>query len=586
MKKYNVILKLMKEAWNIDKKYFLFLVLSIIFESSISIFSLYIPAMIIDWINLNNTFEEILYSLISYFIIIYVLKQIQEFVNMKFSEKSVYQNKRLEAKLSEKSLNIVYEKLEDPNSLDLIQRAQIPISWGYIQLVLNSVKDILTLGFTVIGLISILFIHSFTYGAVIILILILSMTLRFKYQREYDKYLQQNVPYNRKASYYLNKSFSENYQKEFRIFGLSDLIYKNQVKFDKQVIKWVSNLYKLESKMGNVEAISTSIITFISISYNSIRLFSDKLGPKIGIGSFTLIYNSTDKILKNILEIASKLSWINSSVVNLTPWKEFIELEDEEYKGELDIEDFESLEFRNVSFTYPNSNDLILDNISFKINKGEKISIVGLNNAGKSTIVKLICRFYSPDKGQILWNDIDIKKYDYEKYIDQISAVFQDFKLFPYTIFENIMTKLDDRKKAEESLKKVKMYDNVFSLKNGMDTYLSKELEEDATKFSGGQNQKLAIARAINNDGSLMILDEPTAALDPLAESEIFENFEKLTKNKTAIFISHRMSSSTFSDKVLLIENKRVTAFEKHSELMKKHNTYRELFETQAKNYA
>ncbi|MDD4296322.1 MAG: ABC transporter ATP-binding protein [Ruminiclostridium sp.] len=255
-------------------------------------------------------------------------------------------------------------------------------------------------------------------------------------------------------------------------------------------------------------------------------------------------------------------------------------------------EPLQSLAFENVVFSYPNSDSIILDNISFQINQGEKISIVGLNNAGKSTIVKLICRLFEPDSGRILWNGVDIKEYNYKAYIDEISCVFQDFQIFPFTIQENIDTEHAGEKAGEidsdsiwSVLEEVGIKAAVEAMPDKLDTCMDKSLYDNATELSGGEKQKLAIARSIYKRAELVILDEPTAALDPLAESEVYENFNELTRNKTTIFISHRMSSSTFCDRILLLQDGKIAAYDSHENLMKGNNLYRRLFETQANSF-
>lgn len=585
MRRYSVIWKLIKEAWKVDKIYFLFLLCNVVFQSLITIIAMYIPATIVDMLNANNSIKNILIVIATYLISLYVMKEIQMWSQTVFSNLNINMNKRLEARLSEKSMSMVYKNLEDPSSLDLIQRAKTPIGWGYISYTFNTLNTILLSSFTIFGLISILILYSPIYTLIIIMILIVSTLFRFSFQKKFDSLVQQNIPMNRKSNYFFENTYSPTFQKEFRIFNLSEMMNKRQRQHDKVIINWAKQMILQEAYMGNSESIASALITFVALSYNSIRLLGNSLGEKITIGKFTLIYNATNTIMEHVLKISENISIINSAATNLHPWKEFLEISDENNNGNLACEEINSLEFRNVSFKYPNSDVLILDNISFKINKGEKISIVGLNNAGKSTIIKLICRFYKLDKGEILWNNININEYEKEPYFEQISAVFQDFKLFPYTIYENIMPHEDDKEKALQSLKKVNMHDEVMKLDKKMDTYLSKDLEKDATNFSIGQNQKLAIARAVNKGGSLIILDEPTSALDPIAESEIFENFYKLTQNKTSIFISHRMSSSRFSDKILLLNNGKIEDFDSHNNLMSKDNLYKELFETQAQNY-
>ena len=247
------------------------------------------------------------------------------------------------------------------------------------------------------------------------------------------------------------------------------------------------------------------------------------------------------------------------TVDTLRPFKEFMELEEnKDIFGNGKVEGFQSLAFENISFTYPKSDKIILDNISFIINKGEKISIVGINNAGKSTIIKLICGFFKPDSGEILLNGKNIREYNHKEYMDIIAAVFQDFKLFPFTIGENIEGNENNPKKLETVLNKVGIKDLIDKLPKASNSYLEKSIYKDAVDLSGGEKQKLAISRALYKDSKLVILDEPTSALDPLAESEIYENFNSLVEDKTAIYISHRMSSSLFCDKILVLDKGKI----------------------------
>ena len=274
---------------------------------------------------------------------------------------------------------------------------------------------------------------------------------------------------------------------------------------------------------------------------------------------------------------------------HLTAFAEFIEIPDSDNHsaGGEALDEIESIEFRNVSFKYPSSEPMILKNVSFRINKSERISIVGLNNAGKSTIVKLICRLFEPIEGEILVNGIDIRRYKLSDYLGQISSVFQDYQLFPFTIEENINTcdMVADTKKIKQILDDIEMTERIAKLPNGVHSLLDKTIYDDAVDMSGGERQKIAIARALYKGSSLIILDEPTAALDPLAEAEIYEDFNSLISDQTAIFISHRMSSSVFCDRILLLQNGEVVAFDSHENLMKSENLYRELFLTQAAHY-
>ncbi|NLD26007.1 MAG: ABC transporter ATP-binding protein, partial [Acholeplasmataceae bacterium] len=271
----------------------------------------------------------------------------------------------------------------------------------------------------------------------------------------------------------------------------------------------------------------------------------------------------------------------------LHPFIELLELPEEKDRGKNPLsERIESIEFRNVTFAYPRMETPILNDISFKINRGQKISIVGLNGAGKTTMVKLLCRLYRPNSGEILVNGQSIYDYEYNSYIEQISAVFQDYKLFAYTLKENILNEDGDDAPAYEVAEKVGLKEKIASLPLGINSLYSKIYDEEGIELSGGESQKVAIARALYKDSSLVILDEPTSALDPMAEAEIYQHFNELVSDKTAIYISHRMSSSVFCDKILIIDSGKVLDYDSHAHLMQKTDSlYYKLFMSQAKNY-
>ena len=248
----------------------------------------------------------------------------------------------------------------------------------------------------------------------------------------------------------------------------------------------------------------------------------------------------------------------------------------------------ETIEFSHVTFTYPKAEKAVLRDVSFTIHKGEKISIVGLNGAGKSTLVKLICRMYRADSGEIRINGTNIYDYDYMTYMNAIAAVFQDYRLFNFTIAENISCRQQqvDEARIHHLIDEVGLRDKVDSLQNGIYSRFGKEYDEEGIEMSGGEAQKVAIARALYKDASMVILDEPASALDPIAEAEIYEKFNSLVEDKTAIYISHRMSSSVFCDRILIIDGGTVADYDTHENLMKKTDSlYYKLFESQAENY-
>ena len=243
-----------------------------------------------------------------------------------------------------------------------------------------------------------------------------------------------------------------------------------------------------------------------------------------------------------------------------------------------------AIEIRNVTKDY---GDFKLDSITFDVPEGSICGFIGQNGAGKTTFVKLLCRLYDPTEGQILLNGKDIREYDYNEYLKVFSFVFQDFKLLAFPLGQNIAadTKVDIEK-AEECIKKTTLSERFASLPNGFDTYLYKDVSEKGVQISGGEAQKIALARALYKDSPVIVLDEPTAALDPIAEEEIYSNFNSITEDKTAIYISHRLSSCRFCDEITVFDNGEIVQKGTHDSLVKDEDgKYAQLWNAQAKYY-
>ena len=246
------------------------------------------------------------------------------------------------------------------------------------------------------------------------------------------------------------------------------------------------------------------------------------------------------------------------------------------------------LELKNVTFKYPGAPENTLENINLTIKAGEKLAVVGLNGAGKTTLIKLICGFYDPAEGQILLNGQDIRKYNRKQYYTMFTAVFQEFNILPLSIAENISMEVEedaDHSKIEKCLKLADLFDKIESLPDKTSSLLIKDVNETAVELSGGETQKLMLARALYKDAPILILDEPTSALDPIAESKLYNHYNELSAGKTSIYISHRLASTRFCDRIILVDNKSLAEIGTHEELLAKGGKYAELYEIQSKYY-
>ena len=274
----------------------------------------------------------------------------------------------------------------------------------------------------------------------------------------------------------------------------------------------------------------------------------------------------------------------------LCNYVEYLELPNEKYDGTLPVEkrldnEYE-LEFRNVSFHYPNSKEMVLFNVNAKIHVGRKMAIVGKNGSGKSTFIKLLCRLYDPTEGEILLNGIDIRKYDYDEYRNLFGVVFQDFQLFSFSVAQNVAASVEyDEARVWSCLEQAGLKERVEEMEKGIETIIYKQ-EDEGVEISGGEAQKLAIARALYRNAPVVILDEPTAALDPMAELEVYEKFDEMVEDKTAIYISHRMSSCRFCKNILVFDEGQIVQMGSHEDLVQNEDgLYAKLWNAQAQYY-
>ena len=244
--------------------------------------------------------------------------------------------------------------------------------------------------------------------------------------------------------------------------------------------------------------------------------------------------------------------------------------------------------FENVSFKYPGADKFALKNLNIIVKSGKKLAVVGLNGAGKTTFIKLLLRLYEPTEGHIYLNDVDISTYDRDEYYKLFSPVFQEVILFAYPLYLNVSMNTvaeTDKERAIKCLEQAGMKEKVAELKNGVDTEVLKVVEDDGVDFSGGEKQKIALARALYKNAPVIVLDEPTAALDALAEAKLYQDFDKMVEGKTAIYISHRLSSTQFCDDVAMFKDAELVEYGTHESLLKAGGPYSEMFNVQAQYY-
>lgn len=347
------------------------------------------------------------------------------------------------------------------------------------------------------------------------------------------------------------------------------------------------------SLRGFLASLLSGILTLLQNGTAYLFLLGMLLGGKISVGDFVFFFSLVGQIAQNLQSLLGTVVKLVERADKIAYYREFFDYPDKNNHGkgcELpEAGKAVTIELKDVHYRYEGAEEDTLKGINLTISEGEKLALVGMNGAGKTTLVKLICGFYQPTEGQILVNGKRIEEYNIEEYYSLISAVFQDMYLVALTIFKFVasvdLSRKTAREDVESALKKAGLWEKVANLENGMDTHLMKGVYEDGIDLSGGELQKLMLARAIYKDGCILVLDEPTAALDPIAENELYLKYNELTQGKTSLYISHRFASTRFCDRIVLLENGVITERGSHNELMEQGGRYAYMYEVQSQYY-
>lgn len=391
---------------------------------------------------------------------------------------------------------------------------------------------------------------------------------------------------NRIKAYAQRTVFLKDFSKDVRcsnIFGVMLRNYQRAVDDNVKIIRTYGKKLFFFSMTGSIFGELVPIVgTYALASYK----FYNNAGADIS--GFSVVLSAINSVRTCAEDIARSFAELSNMALYFQNLRDFFEYEPKIVSGEKQAGELETLEVKNVSFKYPHSEKYSLKNVNIKIEKGQTVALVGVNGAGKSTLVKLLLRFHDATEGEILYNGVNIKEYDVLSLRSKIATVFQDYKTFALSVAENVMCREcdeNDKIQAEQMLKRSGAWDKIAMLEDGVDTVLTREFDDNGAGLSGGENQKLAVARMFAKDFELAILDEPSSALDPIAEYKMYENLIAATENKTVIYISHRLSSAVLSDKIFVLDGGTVSESGSHAELMARGGKYSKMFTLQASSY-
>ena len=404
--------------------------------------------------------------------------------------------------------------------------------------------------------------------------------LRYAFQPKY-------ASADRKFFYLFHAMIDFRYAAEVRINQVSGWL---SGKFEKVRKDYKEERKKYDRSRAGVKAAASAADLIRLLLMYGYAVFQALQG-RITIGGFSVYVGAVQNFSGAFVAFVEKLAHLVSLARYADEHREFVKLAAPSHreKGVVRLQEMEGphvFEFRNVSFRYPNTERMILKNLSVTIADGEKLAVVGRNGAGKTTFIKLLCRLYEPTEGVILYNGTDISTIDYGDYSRLLSVVFQDFRLFAFPVKDNIVLNQPcEEGRLVRAIRKSGLEERLKGLPYGADTAVSKEFDEEGVEFSGGEGQKLVTARAYYKDAPVVIMDEPTSALDAIAEQRIYEQFGEIMEGKVAVFISHRLASTRFCDRIAVFEDGKIGEYGTHDELMEQGGLYYEMFCRQAEYY-
>ena len=507
----------------------------------------------------------------------------------------------------EHCMTLDYEVLEKKETMEMIQKAGDSINSGggignfyynltaFIEYFISIITSIVVLlplfvptSEKVSGLTG--FLNGWYSGLILMCILIVSVVYRYLLARRMSRIgqmqFEKNIDLNRKFAYFFNLIFRYQKGKDIRLYHMQDKVLNGVVENAKEI----ENNGQWMAKEERPYIIWKSVINYILLLSTYVYVGLKVICRLISLGNVMKYVAAITRMSDSLGSMMESYNALQIKGKYTSYYYDFLNIKNEKYEGTLPLEKRDDneylLEFKDVSFHYPNQKEMVLSHVSMKFTIGEKMAIVGPNGAGKSTFIKLLCRLYDPTEGEILLNGIDIKLYDYEEYMKIFSIVFQDYQLFSFPLAENVAASIEyDSEKVKRSLIEAGFEKQLKKFKDGIYANLY-QMKEKGIEISGGEAQKIALARALYKDAAVVILDEPTSALDPVSEFEIYKHFDEMVQGKTSIYISHRMSSCRFCNRILVFDKGKIVQQGSHEQLMSQTGElYAKLWEAQAKYY-
>ena len=582
--KFKNIKFLLQILWDEDKSLFLLMIFDVMVTTLAKFPYIIFPKYILDSLVNGGIYIHAVFLIIGMIGSEMILSLIRNDVSRKQKEHSKRLEFQLHTNVTNKTLDMPYEKLLDANTYDSMYLASDIANGNNFMNLMDDIKNLFS---NIIMLITMIYIISqvdIILMLLTLIVVIVNTITDSKIQNQLLKTKKETSKTIRQLEYVGRLAWHIDYAKEVRLFGAKKLIYQKYYELNEMVLRKIFRDYKIENKgqaINNVAGSIQGIVLYLILGLKLLKKY-------ISIGDFTLYMNAVNTFKNALNGLLHNVIGIEMHSKYFSAYVEYMNLKDcrcQEKETKVIID--EGFYFDHVTYSYPGKSDYALENVTVSIKKGERISLVGENGAGKTTFVLLLLKLITPTSGNIYYNGQNINEIDNEKYWALFSTVFQDYKIYNFSIEENITLCENkcDSIKLKQILKKCGMAEEISKLEMGTKTPVGHEFTTTGVDFSGGQRQRLAIARAIYKGGSVLVLDEPTAALDAKAENEIFQLMRSLADSNTAIFISHRLYSTKFCDRIIFFENGHVSEMGTHDELMAKRGPYYQMFNIQAQYY-
>ena len=579
---------MLRYAWKYCKQVIILCLVIPVLELALSLTQLYISPIILELVETAAPLQGLVGTIGGFTLALIILRGLKEYVRQNAMFGRIFVRMQIVNDVNHKGCVTSYPNTVDPTVTQMRDKAFECCQGNnepteYIWTVLSGLLG------SLFCFIAYLFLLSDLNMWMIMVILVTSITGFLISNRigEWGYRHRHEVATYQKQAYYLYNLMGDNaLGKDFRVFGLKqwiDSIWDGMIRTSEA---FVARREKVYIWINITDVVLTILRNGIAYAY----LIYLVIGKELSAPEFLLYFAAVSEFATWVTNLLREVATLRKQCLELSTVQEYMDYPEQFcFEGGMEIPVAESYELRldNISFRYPGSKEYIFKGLNLTVHPGEKIAIVGLNGAGKSTIVKLLCGFYDPDEGSVLLNGIDIRKYNRQEYYKLFSAVFQEYAHLDVTVAENVAQDFEniDLIRVNDSIEKAGLTSAVAELPKGLDAPVGRDVYLEGVLFSGGQMQRLMLARALYKDGPILVLDEPTAALDPLAEQDIYMKYNEMTAGKTSVFISHRLASTRFCDRIIFLSDGTVKEEGTHEELLKKNGGYAELFEVQSRYY-